>query len=84
MSISFYLRCKETKKPVHVAEQSSGWFRGADDSKAVGMFCVAHEAKVVDIVDGDRFDDFIEYDIWTSQNAEAEFMALVGSPCVGL
>lgn len=84
MSVSWYLRCKDTKKAVHVAEQSSRWFRGADYPDVVGAFSVAHEGKELDVVDGDHFDDFMEYEVWTPDNVRAEYSALVGHPCVGL
>lgn len=84
MSISFYLRCKDTKKAVHVAEQSSRWFRGADHPDVVGVFCVAHGSKELDVVDGDHFDDLMEYEVWTPENVRTEYIALLGRPCGGL
>lgn len=77
MSISFYLFCSETKQAVHVAEQSSGWFRGADSSTAVGMFCIAHEGKTIECTDGDQF-ELIEFDLWDEGSAPAAYAALKG------
>lgn len=84
MSVSYYLRCKDTKKAVHVAERSSRWFRGADYPDVVGAFCVAHGARELDVVDGDGFDDFMAYEVWTPDNVKSEYEALAGHPCVGL
>jgi hypothetical protein len=86
MSVSRYLRCKDTKKAVHVAEQSSRWFRGPDYPDVLGVFCVAHDGKELDVVDGDHFThaaDFMEYEVWTPENVKAEYMALVGKACAG-
>ncbi len=45
MSHSVTLYCQETMHMVHVAEQSSSWFRGANNSAVVGAFCLAHAGK---------------------------------------
>lgn len=84
MSISFYLRCKATKQAVHIAEQSSRWFRGADYPSVLGAFAVAHGGQELDVIDGDHFDDFMEYEVWVPANAGVRFAAMVGRPCAGL
>lgn len=83
MSVSRYLRCKDTKKAVHVAEQSSRWFRGADYPDVVGVFCAAHAGKNLEVVDGDHLDEIMDYEVWTPENVRAEYIALVGYPCHG-
>ena len=83
MSRSLYLYCPDTKQAVHVAEASSGWFRGGDYSDAVGAFCFAHEGKPLLTAFSDGFEDFIDYDVWTDANAPAAYRALVGSELRG-
>lgn len=78
MSISTYLRCKSTKKAVHVSEQSSRWLRGADYPLAVALFCLAHSGLELETIDGDHFDDQIYYDIWTLDNMKSEYESLTG------
>ncbi|WP_158534247.1 hypothetical protein [Paracidovorax avenae] len=59
---------------VHVAEKSSGWARGADFPHLMGAFCVAHEGRELDVVDGDHFDEFMEYEVWSQENVQATQM----------
>lgn len=47
MSMSAFLYCPEAKHAVHVAEASSGWFRGANHPAAVAAFCCAHKGKAL-------------------------------------
>lgn len=68
MSVSHFLICSETKQAVHVAEQSSGWFRGADSSPAVGLFCLAHAGKHLECTRGDDIDT-TEYVVWEACEA---------------
>ncbi len=78
MSVSYYLYCPDTKQAIHVAEGSSGWFRGADEPSALGAFCVAHKGKALFSSDSDGFEDFMDYEVWTAEGAQAAFTALVG------
>jgi hypothetical protein len=83
MSISYYLYCPDTKQAIHVAEESSGWFRGADEPAALGAFCVAHTGKTLLSSDADHFDDFTDYEVWTAEGAQAAYTALVGHSLPG-
>lgn len=80
MSHSITLYCEETKQMVHVAEQSSSWFRGADNGSVVGAFCVAHLGKVLlttRVMPGE-FENAMDWDQWTSENCQELYHALVG------
>jgi len=76
VSVSIFLACSETKQAVHVCELSSGWFRGADHPAIVAAFCLAHEGKETRSVSSDGFHDFMEFEVWTPDNVEEQFMAI--------
>ena len=85
MSHSTTLYCPETKQAVHVAEQSSSWFRGPDYAVIVGAFCLAHVGRDLESTQAfSEMDDFSDYVVWTADNAQAAYTALVGGPLAHL
>lgn len=84
MSVTFYLRCIETKNTVHAAEQSSSGFTGGVEPKVLTAFLLAHQGKQLDVVEAGHFDDFMEFEEWTSDNCGAAYAALMGYPLPGL
>ncbi|MBN3744811.1 hypothetical protein G3N96_05090 [Burkholderia sp. Se-20373] len=80
MSHSITLYCEETKQMVNVAEQSSSWFRGADNPNVVGAFCLAHAGKALrsTLVQPVEFDDCMDWEQWTPENCHELYHALVG------
>lgn len=80
MSHSVTLYCLETKQAVHVAEQSSSWFRGPDYAVVVGAFCLAHAEKALQsTLAFHEMDDTMDYELWTPENVEEAFTALTGA-----
>ena len=86
MSHSITLYCDETKQLVHVAEQSSSWFRGADSSVVVGAFCLAHAGKELrsTLAQPGGFDNPMDWVKWTPGNCQDNFLALMGEPLTHL
>lgn len=79
MSHSVTLYCLETKQAVHVAEQSSSWFRGPDYPVVVGAFCHAHAGKELESALGfSERDDAMEYEVWTPENVQAAYAFITG------
>lgn len=77
MSHGIHLVCHETKQAVHVAEVSSSWYRGADYSAIVGAFCHAHMGfSLVSMMGFSEAPEFDEYEVWTSENVEAQFKSI--------
>ena len=80
MSHSVILYCVETKQAVHVAEQSSSWFRSADYPIVVSAFCLAHCGKhLQSTLAFSEFDVNMEYEVWTPENVKKAYTALTGS-----
>lgn len=79
MSHGVTLFCAETMQAVHVAEQSSTSFRAADYPVVVGAFCLAHCGKHLEsTLAFSEFDDWMEYQVWTPNNAQQMYAALMG------
>lgn len=86
MSHSITLYCEDTKQMVHVAEQSSSWFRGPDNGDVVGAFCLAHAGKELKstLLQPGEFDDAMEWVEWRPGNTQASYTALTGEPLENL
>jgi hypothetical protein len=85
MSVSVTLFCVETKQAVHVAEASSNWFRGPDYPTVVGAFCFAHAGKELKTTLAfGELDDSMDYELWTQENVQDAYVALVGRSPDGL
>lgn len=80
MSQSVTLYCPETKQAVHVAEQSSSWFRGPDYAVVVGAFCLAHAGKALESSQAfNEMSNVMDYELWTPKNVEEAFTTLTGA-----
>lgn len=67
---------------VHVAEQSSSWFRGANNSAVVGAFCLAHAGKKLcsTLMQPGEFENCMDWQEWTVENCQTNYTALMGKP----
>lgn len=80
MSHSVTLYCEETMHMVHVAEHSSSWFQGANNPTVVGAFCLAHIEKKLrsTLKQPGEFDNTMDWVVWTPENCQENYVALVG------